>query len=142
MLLDLHTDFSGAGEMICYSHLFKNFPQFVVILVKLTKHKLAQCPVLSCCRKEICCLEEIDPTKLNELGGDRIRTWFKFSWFLEQLFFPPLCLLSALQLLMCYMNIIIWIWTKMLIKVIHHIFLLKWIYNLFMDNNRILGLNY
>ena len=31
MLLDLHTDFSGGGEEVWYSHLLKNFPQFVVI---------------------------------------------------------------------------------------------------------------
>ena len=29
MLLDLHTDLSG--KMVWYSHLFKNFPQFVMI---------------------------------------------------------------------------------------------------------------
>ena len=29
MLLDLHTDFSGGGKVVCYSHLL-NFPQFVV----------------------------------------------------------------------------------------------------------------
>jgi len=29
LLLDLHTDFSG--QVVCYSHLFKNFPQFFVI---------------------------------------------------------------------------------------------------------------
>ena len=27
----MHTDFSEAGEVVCYSHLFKNFPQFVVL---------------------------------------------------------------------------------------------------------------
>ena len=31
LLIDLHTDFSGAGKVVWYSHLFKNFPQFVVI---------------------------------------------------------------------------------------------------------------
>ena len=31
MLLDLHTDFQEAGQGVCYSHLFKYFPQFVVI---------------------------------------------------------------------------------------------------------------
>ena len=31
MLLDLHTGFSGASKIIWYSHLFQNFPQFVVI---------------------------------------------------------------------------------------------------------------
>ena len=31
MLPDLHTDFSKAGQVVWYSHLFKNFPQFVVI---------------------------------------------------------------------------------------------------------------
>ena len=31
MLLDLHTDFSGGRSGGLYSHLFKNFPQFVVI---------------------------------------------------------------------------------------------------------------
>ena len=31
MLLDLHTDFSEAGKVIWYSHLWENFPQFVVI---------------------------------------------------------------------------------------------------------------
>ena len=130
-----------AGEVVCYSHLFKSFLQFVVILVKLTKHKPAQCPMLSCCRKEICCLKGTDPTKLDELGNDRIRTWFKFSWFLEQLFFPHyvFCLLYSC---LCATNIIIWIWTKMFIKVIHQIFLFKWIYNLFVENNRILGFNY
>ena len=30
MLLDLHTDFSRAGQVVWYSHLLKNFPQFVV----------------------------------------------------------------------------------------------------------------
>ena len=30
-LLGLHTDFSGAGQVVWYSHLLKNFPQFVVI---------------------------------------------------------------------------------------------------------------
>ena len=30
LLLDLHTDFSG-GQVVWYSHLFQNFPQFVVI---------------------------------------------------------------------------------------------------------------
>ena len=27
----MHTDFSEAGEVVCYSHLFKKFPQFVAI---------------------------------------------------------------------------------------------------------------
>ena len=27
----MHTDFSEADEAVCYSHLFQNFPQFVVI---------------------------------------------------------------------------------------------------------------
>ena len=31
MLLDLHTDFSGGRKVVYYSHLLKNFPQFVVI---------------------------------------------------------------------------------------------------------------
>ena len=31
LLLDLYTDFSGAGKVVWYSCLFKNFPQFVVI---------------------------------------------------------------------------------------------------------------
>ena len=32
MLLDLHTDFSQkAGRVVWYSHLFENFPEFVVI---------------------------------------------------------------------------------------------------------------
>ena len=31
MLLDLQTDFSSAGQVVWYSHLLKNFPQFVVI---------------------------------------------------------------------------------------------------------------
>ena len=31
LLLDLHTGFSGGSKMVCYSHLFKNFPQFIVI---------------------------------------------------------------------------------------------------------------
>ena len=35
MLPDLHTDFSGGRSAVWYSHLFKHFPQFVVIhLVK------------------------------------------------------------------------------------------------------------
>ena len=31
LLLDLYTDFSGGSQMVWYSHLFKNFPQFAVI---------------------------------------------------------------------------------------------------------------
>ena len=31
MLLDLHTDFSGGRSGVWYSHVFENFPQFVVI---------------------------------------------------------------------------------------------------------------
>ena len=31
LLLDLHADFSGAGKVVRYSHLFKNFLQFVMI---------------------------------------------------------------------------------------------------------------
>ena len=31
LLLDLHTGSQEAGEVVWYSHLFKNFPQFVVI---------------------------------------------------------------------------------------------------------------
>ena len=35
LLIDLHTDFSEAGEVVWYSHLFKNFLHCVVIhLVK------------------------------------------------------------------------------------------------------------
>ena len=30
-LLYLHTDFSDAGEVLWYSSLFQNFPQFVVV---------------------------------------------------------------------------------------------------------------
>ena len=30
-LLYLHTDFSEAGEVLWYSSLFQNFPQFVVV---------------------------------------------------------------------------------------------------------------
>ena len=31
LLPDLHTDFSGGGQVVWYSHLFQNFPQFLVI---------------------------------------------------------------------------------------------------------------
>ena len=31
LLLDLHTDFSEDSKVVWYSHLLKNFPQFVVI---------------------------------------------------------------------------------------------------------------
>ena len=31
MLPDLHTDFSEGREVVWYSHLFQNFPQFIVI---------------------------------------------------------------------------------------------------------------
>ena len=31
LLLDLHTDFLNASQEVWYPHLFKNFPQFVVI---------------------------------------------------------------------------------------------------------------
>ena len=31
MLPDLHTDFSKAGQVVWYSHIFKNFPQLIVI---------------------------------------------------------------------------------------------------------------
>ena len=31
LLLYLHTGFSEAGEVVWYSHLFQNFPQFIVI---------------------------------------------------------------------------------------------------------------
>ena len=31
LLLDLHTDFQEAGQVVWYSHFFQNFPQFVVI---------------------------------------------------------------------------------------------------------------
>ena len=31
LLLDLHTDFSGGSQVVWFSHLFKIFPQFVVI---------------------------------------------------------------------------------------------------------------
>ena len=31
MLLDLHTGFSEAEKVVWFSHLLKNFPQFVVI---------------------------------------------------------------------------------------------------------------
>ena len=31
LLLDLHTSFSGGRKVVWYCHLFKNFPQFVVI---------------------------------------------------------------------------------------------------------------
>ena len=31
LLLDLHTGFEGTGNVVWYSHLFKNSPQFVVI---------------------------------------------------------------------------------------------------------------
>ena len=31
MLPDLHTDFSRGSQVVWYSHLFQNFPQFVVI---------------------------------------------------------------------------------------------------------------
>ena len=31
LLLDLQTDFSGGRKVVWYSHLLKNFPQFVVI---------------------------------------------------------------------------------------------------------------
>ena len=31
LLLDLHTDFSGAEKVVWFSHLLKNFPQFVVM---------------------------------------------------------------------------------------------------------------
>ena len=31
MLPDLHTGFSKAGQVVWYSHLFQNFPQFIVI---------------------------------------------------------------------------------------------------------------
>ena len=31
MLHDLHTDFSRSSQVVWYSHLFKNFPEFVVV---------------------------------------------------------------------------------------------------------------
>ena len=31
LLPDLHTNFSEAGQVVWYSHLFQNFPQFIVI---------------------------------------------------------------------------------------------------------------
>ena len=31
LLPDLHTDFLKAGQVVWYPHLFKNFPQFIVI---------------------------------------------------------------------------------------------------------------
>ena len=31
MLPDLHVDFQEAGQVVWYSHLFENFPQFIVI---------------------------------------------------------------------------------------------------------------
>ena len=31
MLPDLHTGFQEAGQVVWYSHLFQNFPQFIVI---------------------------------------------------------------------------------------------------------------
>ena len=31
LYLDLHTGFSEAGKVVWYSHLWKNFPQFVVV---------------------------------------------------------------------------------------------------------------
>ena len=31
MLLDLHKDFSGDSKLVWYSHLFKGFPQFIMI---------------------------------------------------------------------------------------------------------------
>ena len=31
MLLDLDIGFTGGGKVVWYSHLFKNFPEFVVI---------------------------------------------------------------------------------------------------------------
>ena len=31
LILDLHTTFQEAGKVLWYSHLFKNFPQFIVI---------------------------------------------------------------------------------------------------------------
>ena len=31
LLLDLHTDSQEAGQVVLYSHLFQNFPQFIVI---------------------------------------------------------------------------------------------------------------
>ena len=31
LLLDLHTGFSGSNKVVWHSHLFQNFPQFIVI---------------------------------------------------------------------------------------------------------------
>ena len=31
LLPDLHVDFQEAGQVVWYSHLFENFPQFIVI---------------------------------------------------------------------------------------------------------------
>ena len=31
VLPDLHTALQEAGQLVCYSHLFQNFPQFIVI---------------------------------------------------------------------------------------------------------------
>ena len=31
LLLNVHTDFQEAGQVVCYSHLFKNFPHISVI---------------------------------------------------------------------------------------------------------------
>ena len=31
LLPDLHTDFSRSSQVVWYSHLFKNFPEFVVV---------------------------------------------------------------------------------------------------------------
>ena len=33
LLPDLHIGFSRAGQMVLYSHLFQNFPQFIVIRI-------------------------------------------------------------------------------------------------------------
>ena len=53
LLPDLHTGSQGAGQVVWYSHLFQNFPQFIVIhTVKgfgiVNKAEIDVFPELSC----------------------------------------------------------------------------------------------
>ena len=108
LLLDLHTDFQEAGQVVWYFHFFQNFPQFVVInTVKgfgiVNKAEIDVFLVLSCFFD--------DPADIGNLisGSSAFsKTGFNNWNFMVHVLLKPVWRILSITLLACEMSAIVW----------------------------------
>ena len=106
LLPDLHTDFSRGRSVVWYSHLFQNFPQFIVIhtvkgfgIVKKTEIDVFL---------ELSCFFD-DPTDVGNLisGSSAFsKTSLNITEFMVHVFLKSG--LESISLLACEMSAIVW----------------------------------